>query len=70
MYPQEDGSVIGFSWLLSIADHNGLRVPAAAGPSNAPASPLANHCEYVISPVRSTPSACAISLSRVRLAEP
>lgn len=31
MYPQEDGSVIGFSWLFSITGHNGLRSAGGDG---------------------------------------
>lgn len=34
MYPQEDGSVIGFSWLFSIDGHNGLKSAGGDGTSD------------------------------------
>ena len=34
MYPQEDGSVIGFSWLISIDGHNGLMSAGGDGTSD------------------------------------
>jgi hypothetical protein len=34
MYPQEDGSVIGFSWLFSIDGHNGLSSAGGDGTSD------------------------------------
>ena len=34
MYPQEDGSVIGFSWLFSIDGHNGLTSAGGDGTSD------------------------------------